>query len=86
MQNNEAPRLAEFVRVRDWIASGQGGAAFRTYSAFEWFLRRHRAELIASGELIIRPGSAGTLCGPNLGARVLDILRREAVAAEGQQP
>jgi hypothetical protein len=76
-------RVADYIPLRDWIADS-GGAAFRTFSSCEWFIRRHRKELVQSGQFIIRKGSAGSLVGPRFGALVLEIMRREsreAVAA-----
>lgn len=59
---------------------------FPTVSAFEWFVRQHRAELIASGELIIRRGAGGTLVGPGLGRLVVEIVRREQRGSQQASP
>lgn len=77
MQDLTTHKLTDFRPVRHWIAD-EAGSVFKTFSSFEWFLRRHRGELIASGEFIPRNGAAGSLCGPGLGVKVLEILRREA--------
>jgi hypothetical protein len=37
--------------------------------------------LIESGVFIPRPGPGGSLCGPGMAAKVLEILRREAQQA-----
>lgn len=76
-------QVQDFTPLREWIVDS-GGPAFKTFSAAEWFIRRHRQELVESGQFIIRKGSAGSLVGPGFGALVLEILRREsreAVAA-----
>jgi len=79
MQQAEVERVADFVPVRTWIADC-GGSAFSTFSAFDWFCRRHRARLLKSGQLIVRRGSAGNLVGPRFDAVVLAILREEGGA------
>ena len=67
----------DFRRHRNWVTES-GGDLFPTLGSFEWFVRRHRAELIASGELIVRRGPGGTLVGPNFGRVAVEILQREA--------
>lgn len=77
MQSSEPHAPAEYLRYRDWVAQ-QGGAVFPTVGSFEWFIRRHRDELIQSGELIVRRGPGGTLVGPGFGRLAVAIMRREA--------
>ncbi|NCC28542.1 MAG: hypothetical protein EOM22_10455 [Gammaproteobacteria bacterium] len=79
VQSNPVDLFA-WLPTRQWVAAN-GGHIFGTFSSFEWFARRHRAELIASGQFIPRPGRGGSLCGPELAAKVLEILRREAQQA-----
>ncbi len=76
-------KVSEFITVRDWAAD-HGGDAFRTFSALEWFIRRHRAELVESGQLILRKGQGGSLVGPRFGELTLEILRRESRLALGR--
>lgn len=78
---DQAERLAEFIPVRHWVAD-HTGEVFRTFASFEWFVRRHRAALVASGQFIPRSGSGGSLCGPKLEQVVLGILRAEAQGRE----
>lgn len=75
--------IGEFRRLRDWVAD-DGGDAFQTFAAAEWFIRKHRAELVEAGELILRRGNCGSLVGPGFGALVLKILRRESREALGR--
>lgn len=67
---------SDYKRARDWVAEN-GGDTFPTFSSFEWFLRQHRAELIASGEVIVRRGQVGTLIGPGFGRLAVEILKRQ---------
>lgn len=66
---------ADFKKARDWVAK-EGGEFFPTFSAFEWFVRRNRAELVASGEVIVRRGTGGTLVGPGFGRVAVAIAQR----------
>lgn len=69
--------IRAYLRSREWVEQ-HGGSVFRTHGAFEWFVRQHRDELLASGELIVRKGAGGTLIGPRFGEVVAEILRRES--------
>lgn len=80
MQHQAPERVADLMRAREWRAQ-HGGAVFPTNASFEWFTRNHRAELVASGQYIPRPGSGGSLVGPGFESVVLAIIRREARAA-----
>jgi hypothetical protein len=71
---------SDFRRARDWVRE-EGGGIFPTFSAFEWFKRKHRAELIESGELITRRGTGGDLVGPGFGRKAVEILQREQQGA-----
>ena len=72
-----AERVADWRPWRDWAAT-DGRTLFCSAASFEWFTRRHRAVLIASGQYIVRKGRGGAIVGPEIDAVVLDILRREA--------
>ena len=72
--------VADFRRAKEWRKE-RGGALFQTDSAFEWFVRGHRDELIGSGQYIVRNGPGGSLVGPHFDAVVLAILRRESTGA-----
>ncbi|MBP8198158.1 MAG: hypothetical protein KAX64_06315 [Chromatiaceae bacterium] len=77
MNDSPPDRVADFRPLRAWVADC-GGEAFSTFSAAEWFIRRNRDRLLASGQFIVRKGSAGSLVGPRFDAVVLDILREES--------
>lgn len=72
-------RLSDFIPIRDWQLDN-AGEVFKTFAACEWFVRKHRRELVESGQLIIRRGAAGSLVGPGFGTLVLEILKRESRA------
>ncbi|MCG6966260.1 MAG: hypothetical protein LJE59_07110 [Chromatiaceae bacterium] len=72
MQSNYT--AADFKKARDWVAE-HGGPLFPSFSAFEWFVRSHRRQLIESGELIVRRGPGGTLVGPNIGRVAVEIMQ-----------
>lgn len=74
-----------FRRVRDWVAES-GGDLFPTVSSFDWFLRQHRAELLRSGQVIVRRGNVGTLVGPEFEQVALGILQREMTGQANQAP
>jgi hypothetical protein len=73
----ENERVADFTPFKDWVIDC-GGKTFQTHSAAEWFIRRHRARLVQSGQLIVRKGQAGSLVGPQFDSVVLAILRDES--------
>ena len=76
-------RVADFMPIRNWVAF-HGGDMFRTFSSMDWFIRRNRERLLASGQLIIRNGPGGNVVGPRFDDIVLEILREregEKVAA-----
>lgn len=77
---SQSENLASFRPWREWVAD-DAGDVFPTFASFEWFCRRHRARLVRSGQLILRPGSAGNLVGPNISNEVLAILREESSAS-----
>ncbi len=70
-------RLLSFRPAREFIALDAPNV-FPTQSSFEWFVRKHRARLVESGQLIVRTGSAGNLVGPDIERVVLEILREES--------
>ncbi len=73
-QRNE--RVADWRPWRDWVKTN-GRTLFCSEGSFEWFVRRHHAELIQSGQYIVRKGRGGAIVGPGIDGAVLDILRRE---------
>jgi hypothetical protein len=85
-QQTQAPepdqeyKLADFITVRQWLQSQPEGGKFsyESYEVFAKFVKRHRAELRASGEFI--PTGTGVtrgLVGPGFDRVVFAILRRE---------
>jgi len=73
-------RLSDYRPWRDWVAT-EGQPIFPTNSSFEWFVRRHRRELVASGQFIVRQGPNGSLAGPRLADVVLKILQTRSQEA-----
>jgi hypothetical protein len=65
--------IGEFLPANVWVAE-RGGRAFQTMGQFDWFRRQHRAELIASGQLIPGGGRRADLCGPHLGRVIHKIM------------
>ena len=58
-----------------------GGETFKNRNALEWFCRCHKNALIASGQLVPRPGRAGTLYGPLFTKVALEIFREIQLTA-----
>lgn len=75
--------LRRWRRWRLWRAE-DASSVFPTDESFEWFMRRHRRELLESDEFILSKGRGGSLVGDGIGAVVLEILRREARQARGE--
>lgn len=71
--------LARYRVAREWHRENPS-EIFPTWASFEWFVRQNRAELISSGEMIVRRGSVGTLIGPEFERVVIQILRRKSAA------
>lgn len=71
-----------YRKAREWVAE-HGGDVFPTLGSFEWFVRNHRAELVAAGVLIVRRGACGSLVGPGFGEKAIEIMRRESQARAG---
>lgn len=76
----QPPDIADFLPAHVWVAE-RGGRMFQTMGQFDWFRRRYRAELIASGQYIRGAGRRADLCGPDLGKVIADILTREQGAS-----
>ncbi len=69
--------LGDYRKARDWIDE-HGGDVFPSFTSFEWFVRKHRDELVRSQQYFPRKGSAGGLVGPQIEQVVIDILSRES--------
>ena len=65
--------LAGFQRWSDWLA----GQSVISPGAFSWLMRRHRSELLKSGQVIVGSGRRPTLLGPKFDEVVIDLLRQE---------
>ncbi len=76
----QPPDIADFLPAHVWVAE-RGGRMFQTMGQFDWFRRRYRNELIASGQFIRGAGRRADLCGPDLGKVIAEILTRDQVAA-----
>lgn len=70
------PCITEYSSARSWVDE-HGGSVFPSFDSFAWFVRKHRDELIRSGQYLPRKGSAGALVGPRMGEVVINILTRE---------
>lgn len=80
MDHDQAIDLAAYVRARDWLDRHPNNPIFRTYSSLEWFIKRHRRELIEDGALITRSGRAGSLVHDDRFPKTtVKILRRESL-------
>lgn len=77
----ENSSLKDFVLARPWV-SEHGGYVFPSYDSFAWFIRKHREELIQSGQYLPRKGSAGALIGPHFAELAFQIISRECRAGE----
>lgn len=72
--------ITDFLPATVWVAE-KGGRVFQTMGQFDWFRRRYRRELVASGQFISGAGRRGDLCGPQLGVVIASLMRREQEAA-----
>ena len=71
--------LGCYTSVADW-QQREAGAFFETRASVDWFIKRHRQELVEIGALIPRAGRAGSLINRELFPKaVLAILRRSAL-------
>ncbi len=81
METDDAD-IGEFLPANVWVQE-KGGRAFETMGQFDWFRRRYRDELVASGQLISGGGRRADLCGPNLGRVIHKIMTRGTINAKG---
>lgn len=78
------PGIGSLINIADWHAL-HGVEVFSTRSALEWFVRRHRDELIREDVYLPRKGRAGSLVDSARFGRVArEILRREALGVRAQ--
>lgn len=78
-QTPPASDLAGYASVGDWLERC-AGPFFETRSSLDWFIKRHRRELIEIGALIPREGRSGSLVSIEEFPRaVIKILRRRAL-------
>jgi hypothetical protein len=73
--NQDLDSLDKWYPWREWVDS-KGSAIFRTHGAFDWFLRKHKEELINEGVFIVRVGQAGSLIHEDVGKAIIRILKR----------
>lgn len=74
--------LTEYSPARSWVDE-RGGEVFPSFDSFAWFVRKHREELVRSGQYLPRKGSAGALVGPRIEEVVINILGRESLGGGG---
>jgi hypothetical protein len=71
--------LAGYTTLGDWL-DRHAGPFFATRSSLDWFIKRHRRELVEMGALIPREGRSGSLLSiAKFPKAVVDILRRRAL-------
>jgi len=71
--------LTGYTSVGDWL-DRYAGPFFDTRSALDWFIKRHRRELVETGALIPREGRSGSIVSiEKFPKAVVDILRRRAL-------
>jgi hypothetical protein len=76
----QASALAGYTGVGDWL-DRHAGPFFPTRSSLDWFIKRNRRELVASGALITRAGRSGSLVHrTKFPKQVIAIHRRMAEA------
>ena len=80
MSVSAVPCITEYSSARSWVDE-RGGSVFPSIDSFAWFVRKHRDELVQSGQYLPRKGSAGALVGPRIEEVVINILTRECVEA-----
>lgn len=74
----EGTLIADYKRGVEWRKE-EGRVLFKTDSALEWFVRRHRTELVARGAMILRGGPGGSLVKVGfIDQVILEILSRES--------
>ena len=70
--------LQSYVSVGEFL-DRHAGAFFQTRSSLDWFIKRHREELVEIGALIPRAGRSGSLVSTEQFPKaVITILKREA--------
>lgn len=71
--------LSRLKKARDWRRE-HAAEVFGSDSAWEWFTRLHRRELVECGALIQRTGRGGSLVHiDRIGPVVQKILREESI-------
>jgi len=81
-QHHDAPAsaLADYTGAADWL-DRYAGPFFETRSSLDWFIKRHRRELVECGALIPREGRSGSLLSVSKFPKaVLQILKSRAIA------
>jgi hypothetical protein len=73
--------LNGYTTLRGWLEDGRGRPVFERYDQLSWFIRKNRAELIASKTFIPGVGNRPTLVSANFDKIVERILKREGGAA-----
>ena len=83
---DQAGDLAGYTSVGDWL-DRFAGPFFETRSSLDWFIKRHRRELVEAGALIPREGRSGSLVSIELFPKsVVAILKRRALEkADGRR-
>ena len=83
MENSQqcaSEQLSDFKKWPDWLIEKGDRSPLGTPGAVQWFCRKHRKKLVASGQLILRRGPGGFWVGPKFDEVCLQIMREESAA------
>lgn len=72
-KTEEGPNVAGILPVKQWRAE-RASHVFKTDSAFEWFIKKHRERLVREGAYVVRGGRAEALCTEHMDRVVAEIL------------
>jgi len=78
--NSPNPDALQDLKVTRVWWDDHGHDVFRTYQSLVWFLREHKAELIASGDMFVGRGAKPTRLGPGAADSILKIMMRQSKA------
>ena len=74
----------ELETDREWFER-KGSSAFIDQNHLDWFIRRHRCELLRSGNYFHGHHYVPTRVGPDFGKVIIQIMQREeALLAESE--
>lgn len=78
-QQQTPTAMAGYISLNGWLEANPG-AFFETRPALDWFIKRHRRELIEADALITRGGRSGSLLSrEEFPKAVVQIFKRRAL-------